>query len=129
MSLTGTPLIITAVLRWLKPRTFTRASPAPPPWFVEYTLGVTLSTSGRSRDPSWFWIWGLPTSVKATADSLSLARSAKTSMALSATASVDMSKLSAAVCPAATSTAMGAVEYPMATTVTSYRPGRMLMTL
>ena len=34
MSLTGTPLIMMATLRWLKPRTLTRESPAPPPCWV-----------------------------------------------------------------------------------------------
>jgi hypothetical protein len=52
MSLTGTPLIMTATLRWSKPRTLIRASPAAPPDSVEYTLGVKLRTSGMSCDPN-----------------------------------------------------------------------------
>ena len=79
MSLTGTPLIMTAVLRWLKPRTLMRASPAPPPCTVEYTDGVTLSTSGRSREPSWAWIFAFDTSVNATGVLRASARSASTS--------------------------------------------------
>ena len=54
MSFTGTPLIMMAMFFWSKPRTLMRASPAPPPPIVAYTLGVTFITMGRSCEPSWF---------------------------------------------------------------------------
>ena len=119
MSLTGTPLIITAVCRWLKPRTLTRASPAPPPCAVEYTDGVMFSTSGRSREPSCAWISAFVTSVKATGVRRSSARSASTSMPPSATAVGVSAKSSIAVAPAFRLTCSVAVVKPITWTETS----------
>ena len=102
MSLTGTPFIMTAVLRWLKPRTLMRASPAPPPCAVAYTDGVMLRTRGRSREPSWVWISVFETSLKATGVRRSSARSASTSMPPSASAVGVSEKSSIAVPPACT---------------------------
>ena len=112
MSLTGTPLIMTATLRWSNPLTLMRESPEPPPCPVAYTPGVSSRISGRSREPSLRSISALGMSEKATGVSRSRARSATTTISWPRNTS-GTSSTSRSTAPAATRRGRRNSSYPM----------------